>query len=355
MRQRREKLLEKLAPYEVDGMLTFSPENRRYMTGFSGSSGYVLITQDETLLLTDSRYKEQAVKEATESEVQMHDVNWMSSLREQVQRKQVRRLGFEPNSVTFHLHQELSKELPGVMLVPVDQMIDQVRMIKEPSEIEIMQVAAQIADAAFTHITEWIRIGVTERDIALELYVTMQKHGASGISFDTIVASGERSSMPHGVASDRIIQKGDFITLDFGALYKGYASDLTRTVLIGEASDRQREIYSIVYEAQGRALNAICAGMTGREADTVAREIIRIAGYGENFGHSLGHGLGLAVHEAPRLAQQSQDVLQEGMVVTVEPGVYLSGFGGVRVEDDIVVTKNGSYRLTQSTQELLVL
>ncbi|PWI58797.1 M24 family metallopeptidase [Sulfoacidibacillus thermotolerans] len=355
MQHRREKLWGQLSVHEVDAYLTFSPENRRYMTGFSGSSGYVLITRDETILLTDSRYAEQAKQEAKESNVILHGVHWMTSLRELMQEKHVLRLGFEPNTVSYKVYQELVRELEGVTLLALDRMIDDVRMIKEATELKVMSVAAQIADAAFEHVCQNIRVGMTEREVALSLFVFMQNQGASGVSFETIVASGERSSMPHGVASDRILQKGDLITLDFGALYEGYASDITRTIALGAVNDQQREIYSVVYQAQTTALAGIRAGMTGREADAIARDLIRAAGYGEYFGHSLGHGLGLAVHEAPRLAQQSQDVLQEGMVVTVEPGVYLPGFGGVRIEDDIVVTENGPHRLTQSTKELLVL
>lgn len=355
MKHRRDKVWLNLASYEVDGFLTFSPENRRYMTGFSGSSGYVVVTAQETLLLTDSRYAEQSAHEAKESTVHLHAAKWMTSLADYIADKKIRRLGFEPESVSFATYQQLAKAIPHVVLVPVENVIENVRMVKEDSEIATMKIAAEIADAAFTHVTQWLQKGVTERDVALELLVFMQKQGATGISFDTIVASGERSSMPHGVASDRVIQTGDLITLDFGARYNGYASDMTRTVGIGEVSSRQREIYDVVYKAQTTALSAIHAGMTGQEADTVARDVIVHAGYGENFGHSLGHGLGLAVHEAPRLAQQSQDVLQEGMVVTVEPGVYVSGFCGVRIEDDIVVTKNGSYCLTQSTKDLLIL
>ncbi|MHB1683152.1 MAG: M24 family metallopeptidase, partial [Bacilli bacterium] len=214
---------------------------------------------------------------------------------------------------------------------------------------------AKIADDAFAHIAGFIRAGVSERDVALELEVFMRRQGAAGVSFPTIVASGERSALPHGVASDRLLGRGEFVTLDFGARYHEYASDITRTVVIGPPSDHHLDVYALVLRAQERALAEIRPGMSGEAADALARDVIEDGGYGNNFGHSLGHGLGLAVHEAPRLARKSVDVLQEGMVVTVEPGVYIPGFGGVRIEDDIVLTADGCTRLTHATKELLIL
>jgi Xaa-Pro aminopeptidase len=210
-----------------------------------------------------------------------------------------------------------------------------------------------LADRTFEHILTIAKPGVSERDLALEIEMFVRRNGASGTSFDTIVASGERSALPHGVASDRKLQANEFMKLDFGALYEGYCSDLTRTVCIGKASDKHKEIHGIVLEAHRNVLAHLKPGMTGVEADSLARDIIAKAGYGDNFGHSLGHGIGLYIHEAPTLSQRSDTVLQPGMVVTVEPGIYLPGFGGVRIENDVVITESGIRVITHSPMELL--
>jgi len=218
-----------------------------------------------------------------------------------------------------------------------------------------MREAAVLADRTFSHILTKIRPGVTERELDLQMEMFMRENGATSSSFETIVASGERSALPHGVASSRVLQGNEFITFDFGALLNGYCSDVTRTVVLGEASDRHREIYGIVLEAQLNALDKIRPGMTGREADALTRDIISSYGYGENYGHSTGHGLGMEVHENPRLSKLSDDILKPGMVVTVEPGIYIPGFGGVRIEDDIVITETGIEIITSSTKELTLL
>lgn len=355
MEKRRKRIWTRIEAAGVDGFLTSAPENRHYITGFTGSSGYVLQAAQETVLLTDSRYAVQATAEAQGVTVVMHAARWLETLREQVKRLTIRRLGFEPGSITYKSFLELQDALPGIELVPLDSMVEQLRMVKEASELKWIAAAATIADDAFAHIAGFIRAGVSERDVALELEVFMRRQGAAGVSFTTIVASGERSALPHGVASDRLLGRGEFVTLDFGARYHEYASDITRTVVIGPPSDHHQDVYKLVLRAQERALAEIRPGMSGEVADALARDVIEDGGYGNNFGHSLGHGLGLAVHEAPRLARKSADVLQEGMVVTVEPGVYIPGFGGVRIEDDIVLTADGCTRLTHATKELLIL
>ena len=355
MDTRRARLWERVEAAGVDGFLTYAPENRYYITGFTGSSGYVLMTAQETMLLTDSRYAEQAKAQAQGVTVMMHAAQWLETLQEQVKRLAIRRLGFEPGSVTYKSFLKLRDAIPGIELVPLDDVVERLRMVKEASELERIGEAAKIADDAFRHIAGFIRAGVSEREVALELEVYMRRQGASGVSFTTIVASGERSALPHGVASDRVIGRGEFVTLDFGARYNEYASDITRTVIVGPPSDRHKDVYALVLRAQEHALAGIRPGMGGEVAAALARDIIRDGGYGDNFGHSLGHGLGLAVHEAPRLARKSEDMLQEGMVVTVEPGIYIPGFGGVRIEDDIVLTADGCARLTHATKELLIL
>lgn len=239
--------------------------------------------------------------------------------------------------------------------MPVSGVVEKLRLIKTESEIKILKEAADIADAAFKHILEFIRPGVTELEVSNELEFFMRKAGAISSSFDIIVASGYRSALPHGVASDKIIETGDFVTLDFGAYYKGYVSDITRTVAVGKPDDKLKEIYGIVLEAQLRGLAGIKPGMTGKEADALTRNFIAQKGYGENFGHSTGHGIGLEVHEGPALSIKSDTVLEPGMVVTVEPGIYIPGLGGVRIEDDTLITKDHNETLNHSTKELIIL
>ena len=229
------------------------------------------------------------------------------------------------------------------------------RMLKDEDEIALIQRAAEIADAAFAHILGFLKPGLTEKEVALELEIFMRKQGASGPSFETIVASGWRSSLPHGVASDKVLESGDFVKMDFGAMYDGYCSDLTRTVVLGQPSERQREIYTIVLEAQKLAIDAAKAGMTGAELDKIARDHITSHGYGETFGHSLGHGIGLEIHEGPRIGATGSDLLKPGMVITIEPGIYLSKWGGVRIEDDVLLLPDGQKRvLTRAPKQDLI-
>lgn len=234
-------------------------------------------------------------------------------------------------------------------------MIEKLRMKKSPEELEVLKAAAKIADDAFEHICSYIKAGMTELEVSNELEFFMRSQGATSSSFDIIVASGLRSALPHGVASDKKIESGDLITLDFGALYNGYVSDITRTVAVGEPSDKLKEIYHVVLESQVLALEKIKPGMTGIEADAIARDYIKSKGYGEAFGHSTGHGIGLEVHEGPGLSFRSETILEPGMAVTVEPGIYLPGIGGVRIEDDILITETGNERLTHSSKELRIL
>lgn len=355
MNGRAAKVAASLPEAGVDAVFTLSPENRRYVTDFTGSSGYALVTADGVILLTDSRYTEQARMEARGVQVEEHAQPFYLTLKERLRKLGVCRLGFEAHAVTHRMFLDLSEALEGVELVPADRLIERAREIKDPGEIKAMREAARIADEAFSHILGFLRPGLTEREVALELEVFMRRSGASGASFDIIVASGERSALPHGVASDRAIGRGEFVKMDFGAFFSGYASDITRTVGIGPLTDRHKEVYGVVKEAQQRALDGIRPGIAGRDADALARDAIAAAGYGERFGHSLGHGLGLAVHEGPRLGKQSEDILRAGATVTVEPGIYIPGFGGVRIEDDILITSQGNERFTQSTKELVIL
>ncbi|MEX2461986.1 MAG: Xaa-Pro peptidase family protein [Paenibacillaceae bacterium] len=329
--------------------------NRKYLSGFTGSSGYLVITLDRAILLTDFRYMTQAPAQAKYYEVIEHGPKAIESVKELLSKQAIKQLGFEQNEVTYGLHQAYTAVLNPIELVPTDQLVEKLRMYKDAAELQILQEACDLADQTFSYILTKLTPGISEKEIALDMEIYMRKHGATSSSFDTIVASGERSALPHGVASDRILQGNEFVKLDFGAYYKGYCSDITRTVILGKPTEKHKQIYGIVLEAQMQALDKLKPGMTGKEADAVARDIIRKAGFGDNFGHGTGHGLGMEIHEAPRLSFQSEVVLEAGMVVTVEPGIYIPGFGGVRIEDDVVLTENGIRILTHSSKNFIVI
>ncbi|WP_138493047.1 M24 family metallopeptidase [Paenibacillus pinistramenti] len=348
----REALLER----NLDGLFIASPINRRYLTGFTGSAGYVLITAEKAYLLTDFRYMTQAPQQAAGFEiVEEHRQDTLDIIKGLLEAANVKRLGFENELMSYSMYGKYEASLKPVELIPASGLVEEIRMFKDDEELAVMKEAADLADRTFMHMLEVIKPGMSELEGALELEFFMRRNGASAASFDTIFASGERSALPHGTASSKLLGSGELLTMDFGALYKGYCSDITRTVMVGTPNDKQREIYNIVLEAQLHTIEQLRPGMTGREADALARDVITRYGYGEQFGHSTGHGLGMEVHEAPNLSKVSDTVLQPGMVVTVEPGIYIPGFGGVRIEDDVVVTETGVRRLTESTKDLIIL
>lgn len=349
-----EKLRELLAEQNLDALLVTNPYNRRYMTNFTGTAGVVIVSKDDAVFITDFRYVEQANEQLSGYRIVQHTGTAIQEVANQVQEMKIRTLGFEKEDLSYSQFELYQKHVQAE-LVPVAGLVEQLRIIKTPEEIEVLQQAAAIADAAFVYICSVIKPGKTELEIANELEFFMRKQGAASSSFDIIVASGERGALPHGVASDKVIEAGDFVTMDYGALYNGYISDITRTVAVGEPSAKLREIYDTVLTAQELAVERIKPGMTGIEADAIARGYIQSKGYGEAFGHSTGHGIGLEVHEAPALSFRSETVLVPNMAVTVEPGIYLPGIGGVRIEDDILITETGNERLTKSTKELLIL
>ncbi|MGG1313597.1 M24 family metallopeptidase [Cohnella laeviribosi] len=349
------KLRSLLKERNEQALLVTNAVNRRYLSGFTGTSGAVLVTEDKAVLLTDFRYRIQAGQQAAGFEIVEHGPDVNESVAELLRQWGVSRLLFEDRDVTFAAYAAMKEKLRPVELVAAGAIVERLRIVKDEQEIAVMQEAADLADRAFAHILPFIKPGVTEASIALELEYFMRKEGATSSSFDTIVASGERSALPHGVAGERKIGSGEFVTLDFGAYYKGYCSDITRTVVVGRPSPKHKEIYDIVLEAQLYALEHLRPGLTGKEGDALTRDIITRYGYGDHFGHGTGHGLGMEIHEAPRLSRTDDTVLTPGMVVTVEPGIYLPGFGGVRIEDDIVLTDAGIKILTHSPKELIVL
>jgi len=349
-----EKLRSNFSQHGIDGILITSPFNRRYISNFTGSAGVVLISADKAQFITDFRYIEQATKQCEGFEI----IKFSGSIPEEAARLAkklgIQKLGFEEDHLTYSSFKVYEKEIEA-KLVPTSGIIEKLRLIKTDAEINILKVAADIADAAFKHILDFIRPGKTELEVSNELEFFMRRAGATSSSFDTIVASGHRSALPHGVASNKVIETGDFVTLDYGAYYNGYVSDITRTVAVGEPNAKLKEIYDIVHEAQLKGMEGIKPGISGKEADALTRDYISEKGYGEYFGHSTGHGIGLEVHEGPGLSMKSDIILEPGMVVTCEPGIYIPGLGGVRIEDDTLITKDHNVALTHSTKELIIL
>jgi Xaa-Pro aminopeptidase len=353
--QRLAKLRTLMADNQTEALLVTSDVNRKYMSGFTGSSGMLLITADKALLYSDFRYRTQAPGQAPSFEFIEHKANVLDSLLESASALHITKLAFEAHDMSFETYTSYTNKLQGIELVPAGKWIEQLRMVKNEAELVIIREAALLADDTFNYIVGFIKPGMRELDIALEMEFYMRRHGATSTSFETIIASGERSALPHGVASERIVQSGEFVKLDFGAYYQGYCSDITRTVMLGKPTDRHREIYQIVLEAQLATLEGIRPGMTGREADAIARNIITKHGYGDLFGHGTGHGIGMEIHESPRLSLTGDTVLEPGMVVTVEPGIYIAGFGGVRIEDDVVITSTGVDILTHAPKDFIVI
>ncbi|WP_163526341.1 M24 family metallopeptidase [Halobacillus ihumii] len=348
------KLRQAMEDQRLDGLLITSSQNRRYLTNFTGSSGAVLITAQAAVFITDFRYTEQAAEQAEGFEIIEHKGPMAEEISTQVENLQIKKLGFEQDHVTYKQFDVYRNHLKAE-LVPTSGLIEKLRLIKTDEELTIIKEAVKIADDAFEHILSYIKPGTKEIDVSNELEFFMRKQGAASSSFDIIVASGKRSALPHGVASQKEIQSGELVTLDFGALYKGYCSDITRTVAVGEISDELKEIYDTVLQAQIKGMEGIKAGITGKEADALTRDYITDKGYGEYFGHSTGHGIGLDVHEGPGLSFRTEQVLEAGMVVTVEPGIYVPNVGGCRIEDDTLVTNTGNERLSHAPKELIIL
>lgn len=344
----------RLAESGLDALLIQSPINRRYLSGFTGSAGALVISRDDAWILVDFRYVEQAKVQAPSFHQVKFD-NLLESMASVLKEAGLKRVGFEATHVSVQTHTQLTTKVPEADWVPTSQWVEEVRGIKDASELAVMQRAIDIADQAFTHILGFLAPGRTELEVALELEFFMRKAGAQSLSFATIAASGPNGALPHASPSDRALQKGDLITLDFGCVVDGYASDMTRTVAIGSVDERGKELYDLVLRAQMAGIEAVRPGRRGKEVDAVSRDVIAQAGYGEFFGHGLGHGVGLEVHEEfPRLSVRGEVELQPDMVCSVEPGVYIPGWGGIRIEDLVVVTPDGCRVLSHSDKHLIV-
>ncbi|ASK63223.1 Xaa-Pro dipeptidase [Virgibacillus phasianinus] len=349
-----EKLRSALSTANLDALIITNPYNRRYITNFTGTAGVAIVSMSDTRFITDFRYTEQANEQAVGFTIVEHKKGIVEEINKQLNELNVSRVGFEKDDLTYATYEIYNKTIDKE-LVPVSGIIEKLRLIKTSDEISILKDAAKIADDAYEHIQGFIKPGVKEIDVSNELEFFMRKQGATSSSFDIIVASGYRSALPHGVASDKKIESGELVTLDYGALYKGYCSDTTRTIAVGEINDELRNIYDTVLTAQLKGVEGIKPGITGVEADALTRDYITEKGYGDYFGHSTGHGVGLEVHEGPSLSYKYEAKLEAGMVVTVEPGIYVPNVGGCRIEDDILVTESGYERLTNATKELIQL
>ena len=339
-----------------EAILIHSPENRRYFTNFPSSDGYLVITKDDAVLFADSRYIEAAQKNASCKAKLVTKAS--VEIKEYLKEKHILKAYTERDRLTVSMADFFKTAFLPCRVTPskrLENKINELRMVKTPEEVECIKKAQSIAEEAFDHILSFIRPGVTEKRIALELDFYMLSHGAEALSFETIAVAGKKTSMPHGVPDDTVVETGDFITMDFGAVYNGYHSDMTRTVAVGEVSAEQRKIYEIVLSAQKASLEILKKGVSCKDADAAARDIIKNAGYGEYFGHGTGHGVGIEIHELPNLSPRSDAILEEGNIVTVEPGIYIPNKFGVRIEDMALITEYGYENLTNTPKELIVL
>jgi Xaa-Pro aminopeptidase len=350
-----ETLREKLREKNLDAVLTTKLENCFYLSGFSGSSGVLFLSQEEALLFTDFRYVMQAKEEAPQFTV----VEWRAPVWKDFASK-IRlfglvNFGFEADSLTVGQCSRIREAVSPIEMKEASGLVEELRLVKDLEELGKIRQAAVIADAALNHLVSLIKTGVSERELAIEADYFMRKSGAEAEAFPTIIASGTRSSLPHARPTDRTLQKGDFVLIDLGARYQGYHSDMSRTFVLGSPTEEQRRVYEVVREAQQRALEAVGEKKRAVEVDEAARRVIGQAGWDKYFGHGTGHGLGLEVHEGPRIGPKSEEELRVGMVFTIEPAVYLSELGGVRIEDMVYLGENGPEVLTKFTRELLEL
>jgi Xaa-Pro aminopeptidase len=345
----------------LDAVLISQPQNRRYLSGFTGSAGCLLVTAGDAVITTDFRYYEQSAQQAPD--FRLHQATgpiegWLPALLTASGDRGGKRLGFESADLTFLLYRTLRRAVEGLpagqrpRLIATINLVEGLRAVKEPEELAAIQAAVDLSDAAIRDVAERIQPGWTEKQAAWEVEKHMREHGGESVSFDTIVAGGPWGAMPHAYPRDRALERDEMVVIDMGVRLNGYCSDLTRTLFLGRPDDRFKKVYDIVLGAQLTAEELVQAGMTGEEAHNLAHRVIEEAGYGENFGHGLGHGVGLAVHESPRLARTSEDILADGMVVTIEPGIYITGWGGVRIED-MVVIQDGRVRVMTRAPKVL--
>lgn len=354
--KRVENLQKILKEQDLDGIFLTKETNIRYMTGFTGSESFALISQNNKVFITDSRYTEQAQNQCAGFEI----VKWRSPLplpetiKSVCEKLGIKKLGFEKGFMAYDMYERMKSVLSGIDFIGTSGLVERLRIVKEEQEIEYLKKAAGIADAAFKQVLNYVKAGVTERDVEREFQYLVKKNGGEDIGFSSIIASGKNSSMPHAIPGDKKIEDGDFVTFDIGALYNGYRSDMTRTIVIGHASDKQKKVYETVKCALEAGTNAVRAGASGKTPHFVAKDIIDKSGIGGVFEYGVGHGIGLDIHENPFMGVYCEYMLEANNVLTVEPGIYLPGWGGVRIEDSMVVKEDGCEVITQSPRELII-
>ena len=356
--RRLEKVRARMQEVGVDSLLVSHPDNRRYLSGFSGedappldTAGFLLVGLNDLCLVTDGRYDIQAAGELPHGlgvSVVVRQGKIGATVAEQVSQRNFKRLSFESAHLIHMWWRQIDKSLPDTELVPTLRLVEPLRMVKDDDELDLMRRAIRISDEAFNTVSRRIQPGMTEKQVAWDIEKTMRDLGADDRAFGTIVAGGPHGAMAHAVPSERPIQEGEPVVIDMGARVRGYNSDMTRTICLGEPPDKVREVYKIVLDAHLEAERKLKAGVAGPEADSYARQIIDAAGYGDYFTHSLGHGIGLEVHESPSLGKLSEDVMPENAITSVEPGIYIEGWGGVRIEDLVLFRSNDVEVLTQA-------
>lgn len=352
-----ERVINILNKLSIDAVLVSNGYNMRYLSGFSGATGYLLISKEKQIIFTDFRYTIQANNESQGFEVVEVDSgrNYSQVINKYIISEKINRIGYEDEDLLCSDYDKLRSKLEMKEMIPVKDVLSNLRSVKTEYELECIKQAEAIGDIAFSKILNVIKPGMTELEVAANLEFLMKTNGAQGLSFESIIASGVNSSMPHATPTDKKIELGDFVTMDFGCIYKGYCSDMTRTIVVGKASEEQKKIYQTVLEAQRKALDVIKAGCIGKDIDKIARNIIDNAGYKGCFGHGLGHSVGLFIHENPRLSPTEEGVILANVIETVEPGIYIKDFGGVRIEDLVVVTEEGHINYTHSDKRLIEL
>ena len=354
-KKRFNNILEKLSNEGFDGMYITNLTNIRYLTGFTGSAGILLIINEQSFFLTDGRYIKQASEEVKNANIIIIEQDYLSEIKNLNVLKNKDKVAFEANHMSFMSYNLLVKFFKNIKWIATDLIIENIAAIKDQYEIDSLKTAVEITDLVFTKILEHIKPGVNEKYISAKISYLFKTNGADGDSYESIIASGPRSALPHARPSDREFKKGDFIVMDFGALYNGYHADMTRTVLIGKPNSKHKEIYDIVLESQLSGISCAKSGVKCSEVDNACRSIITSNGYGDYFNHSTGHGIGLEVHTLPRVHKSNHDLLKVNNVITIEPGIYLPDWGGVRIEDDCLIRKNDCLPLNQSTKDLIFL
>lgn len=352
LKDRIKKAVQGISELGAEAVLISKPVNVVYLSDFKSSNCYILLTEKESFLITDFRYIEAA--ELNKAGLTPVIIGRDYTVFDFVNSLGIKSLAVEEEEITYSFYKTLSSKYSGEIL-SAGSMVEKLRIIKDSYEMDCIRRAEAVGDEAFTFLTGFVKEGMSEKEIAFELEYFMRRKGAQGLSFDSIVVSGSRSSMPHGMPSDKKIEKGDFITFDFGCIVDGYCSDMTRNLIIGEPTAEQKKVYNVVKEAQQTALEAVAAEKKASDIDTIARDIIKYYGYGEYFGHGLGHGVGLEIHEAPTLNPGGAELLKPGMAITIEPGIYLPGSFGVRIEDLVLVTETGCEVLSSSNKDLIII